>query len=291
METIGEEKLYTFRDSEAVPVEARCTTIRKNAGHHVSSYLELARKIAHLQYVNRNHVLLFRGQTADHRNRQRNTSLKPSLLRPIDGHNPDAATLDTKFHLLSRAGNELVQRFDAHFPEDDDRARRDRDNRLRRERILRWSILQHYEICDTPLLDVTHSLRIAASFASDGAGAEAFVFVLGVPALTGAISVSAEAGLQIVRLASICPPAALRPHIQEGYLLGEYPDMPDYDQKQHYEHHEIDFGRRLVAKFRFDPRHFWTDTNFPKIGRTALYPAPGDDPLCQLAAEVKAAIA
>jgi len=28
-----------------------------------------------------------------------------------------------------------------------------------------WAILQHYGVCDTPLVDLTHSLRVAASFA------------------------------------------------------------------------------------------------------------------------------
>ena len=45
--------------------------------------------------------------------------------------------------------------------------------------------------------------------------------MLGVPNLSGAITASAEAGLQIVRLSSVCPPSAVRPHIQEGYLLGD----------------------------------------------------------------------
>lgn len=44
------------------------------------------------------------------------------------------------------------------------RNRRETD-RLKRQRILHWSILQHYEVSATPLLDVTHSLPIAASFA------------------------------------------------------------------------------------------------------------------------------
>jgi hypothetical protein len=136
-------------------------------------------------------------------------------------------------------------------------------------------------------LDVTHSLRIAASFASDGADDEAVVFVLGVPFLSGAITASAEAGLQIVRLSSVCPPAAVRPHIQEGYLLGEYPDMRGFEQKQYYEHHEIDFGRRLVAKFSFDPRTFWSDPMFPIVDRRALYPSADNDPLFKLAQRVQ----
>jgi hypothetical protein len=162
--------------------------------------------------------------------------------------------------------------------------------RVTRLRIVRWSILQHYEVCGTPLLDVTHSLRIAASFASHEAVDEAFIFVVGVPSLGGGISASAEAGLQTVRLSSVCPPDALRPHLQEGYLLGEYPDIAAIDQKQLYHHHEVDFGRRLVAKFRFDPHTFWKSVAFPLVSKTALYPAPKNDPLHAVANNIKAAL-
>jgi hypothetical protein len=184
-----------------------------------------------------------------------------------------------RFELLSNAERELVNRYRA--------AKLMGHQRLQRHRILRWSILQHYEVCPTPLLDVTHSLRIAASFASIGAKDSAFVYVLGVPNLSGAITASVEGGLQIVRLSSVCPPSAVRPHIQEGYLLGEYPEMAGYEQKENYSHYEIDFGRRLVAKFRFRPRSFWKSDTFPQVTKRALYPRPSNDPLYRLALEVQ----
>jgi hypothetical protein len=137
-------------------------------------------------------------------------------------------------------------------------------------RILRWSILQHYEICATPLLDVTQSLRVAASFASERTTAEAFIFVLGVPNLSGAVTANAETGIQIVRLTSVCPPNAKRPHVQEGYLLGEYPELSDYSQKRLYAHHEVDFGKRLVAKFRFDPKSFWKERGLAPVESFAM---------------------
>ena len=91
-------------------------------------------------------------------------------------------------------------------------------DRMKRQQILRWAILQHYEVCPTPLLDVTHSLRIAASFASAHADNSAYIFVVGVPNLSGAVTASAEASIQTIRLSSVCPPTAVRAHIQEGYL-------------------------------------------------------------------------
>lgn len=284
METIGQTELWSLFDSRCEPRRATNTQIRRGDGHKVRSFLELATKVAELQFMNRDHVLLFRGQNGDHRNRNNNTTLKPTLLRPLSGspRNPGSKRLTRRFQILNEAERELVNRYSA--------AKLLGLDRLKRHRILRWAILQHYEVCKTPLLDVTHSLRIAASFASNSANDRAFLFVLGVPNLSGAITASAEGGLQIIRLSSVCPPSAVRPHIQEGYLLGEYPEMADFQQKENYKHYEIDFGRRLVAKFCFDPAVFWKkETNFPQVNHEALYP-DSSDPIFTLANEVKASI-
>jgi hypothetical protein len=282
METIGSQKIWSFFDARRTCAVAKNTEIRKGRGHRVGSYFELATKIAELQFRNRDHVLLFRGQSGDYRNAQRNTTLKPTLLRPERQGNPSATTLVARFERLARAERELVARYAASGYLGVER--------LQRHRILRWAILQHYEVCTTPLLDVTHSLRIAASFASLGETNKAYLFVLGVPNLSGAVTASAEAGLQIVRLSSVCPPSAVRPHIQEGYLLGVYPDLVDYAQRENYFHYEMDFGRRLVAKFVFNPATFWKSDNFPKVTRPALYPSAGQDALFKLMLDVQQAI-
>lgn len=269
METIATEQLFSFTDRGEL-TSRTCFSIRRGRGCRVRNYIDLATKVARLQYKNPNYVMLFRGQRSDYKRRTSQgtelSTLKPTLFRGVPA--PTASALQRRFSKLETAERYLISEFErADFPDLD---------RLQRHRILRWSILQHYEVCKTPLLDVTHSLRIAASFATQGGNQEAYIFVLGVPNISGAITASAEAGLQIVRLASVCPPAAVRPHIQEGYLLGEYPDMGAYDQKQLYPHHEIDFGRRVAAKFRFDPEEFWRNGEFPLIGRDALYPDEND---------------
>jgi len=49
----------------------------------------------------------------------------------------------------------------------------------------RRTILHHYSVCDTPSLDLTHSLRVACSFAQlSSRDARAYVFVLGLPYLS-----------------------------------------------------------------------------------------------------------
>ena len=229
-------------------------------------------KVAAVQYHNPDYVFLFRGQSEDYRRRSAST-LKPQIFRGTAGRRatnqnlPPAEELQQRFHVLRSAEELLTNR----YPHQQGR------RKLARQRILRWTILQHYEICPTPLLDATHSLRIAASFASLPNSAEAYVYMLGVPNISASITASSEAGLQIVRLASVCPPEATRPHIQEGYLLGEYPDIPEFEQKELYRSYEVDFGRRLVAKFRFDPETFWDrDGPFPPVPEAALYPNHAD---------------
>ena len=283
METIGEQKIWTFFPGSTKAVVAKnCTAIRKAEAHRVANYPELASKLAELQFMNREHVLMMRGQSGDHRNVAGNTSLKPTIMRGSAAMpNPDDTTLAARYRRLEAAEAALAEGYEARKFLGVDR--------IERQRILRWAILQHYEICRTPLLDVTHSLRIAASFACDGGSDDGYVFVLGVPNVSGAVTASAEAGLQIVRLSSVCPPTAVRPHIQEGFLLGIYPDLEGTDQQARYGHYEIDFGRRLVAKFVFDKATFWANSpNFPMIAQAARY--PGIDPMQDLAATVVAAL-
>jgi len=285
MEIIASQRIWTFTDRQKDVVRSTCTAVREANAPNVRNYMDLATKIADLQFHNRDFVLMFRGQAGDFRNSSGNTTLKPTLLRSPGGSKtvPNGVLLERRFEILRHAETALVREYKR-------RGLRGLQ-RLQRQQILRWAILQHYEVCCTPLLDVTQSLRVAASFASHAATDSAFLFVLGVPQVSGAITASAEAGLQVVRLASVCPPSAVRPHIQEGFLVGEYPDFSSVEQKAHYSHYELDFGRRLIAKFRFNPDTFWKKSGaFPKVPRAALYPPPSNDPLCELAEAVKAGI-
>lgn len=288
METIGSGELWSFIDGRDSPNTLTNGEVRRNAAVRVDSYVDLATKVAELQFRNRNHVLMFRGQTGDHKNRAGRTSLQPGINRPRrDAKGRRLALKDAeiarRFEQLAEAEARLVKAYESS-------AFIGKEN-LRRQRVLRWAIIQHYELCPTPLLDITNSLRVAASFASLDNEDEAFIFVLGLPNVSGAITASAEAGLQIVRLSSVCPPQALRPHIQEGYLLGNFPELANVEQRADYASYEIDFGRRLIAKFRFDPKTFWNSSAaFPRVPREALYPEAGDDPLLELVKSIPVAM-
>ena len=81
MEKIGNQKIWSYLDDKGNARPAANLTIRAAAGHRVSTYFELAKKIAELQFLNRDHVLLFRGQSGDYRTTKGNSLLKATILR------------------------------------------------------------------------------------------------------------------------------------------------------------------------------------------------------------------
>lgn len=283
MEIIGNQKIWSYFDNRGKARDASNREIRGGVGHYVESYFALAMKIAELQFLNRDHVFMFRGQHTDYQTTKKNSMLKAKIFRNEGKRTPSEAVLKRRFEKLANAEKRLVEGYTS--------AQLKGYERVKRYQIIRWAILQHYGVCATPLLDVTQSLRIAASFASDKNETEqGFLFIFGVPNLGGAVTASSEAGLQIIRLSSACPPDAVRPHIQEGYLLGEYPEITDMQQKAQYKLYEMDFGRRLIAKFRFDPSELWKSENYQPASNEALYPADHRDQLLEITKEVKRSI-
>ena len=269
METLHGRNFITILGSVPSFHTASNGTIRSDPGAPVRDFPDLVEKVAQLSFYNPEYVLLFRGQRRDWLNYRGNTSLKPTIFRPAGGRKPlESSELTQRYRVLGRA-EEL---FADEFTHSGFLGRQ----RVVRHRLLRWAILQHYEVCGTPLLDVTHSLRVAASFATnDTPETEPVVYVLAVPTLSGSISASSEQGIQTIRLSSICPPEARRPYFQEGYLLAEYPDLATFYEKQNYRPHEIDFGRRLLAKFRLPRSGFWS-RDYTAIPKAALYPDERD---------------
>src|SRR5215469_2802738 len=84
MEKIGAHEIWSYFDSQSEARVAKNTEIRAGEGNHVTSYFALARRVAELQFRNREYVLLFRGQRSDHRTSQGNTVMHASILR-LDG--------------------------------------------------------------------------------------------------------------------------------------------------------------------------------------------------------------
>ena len=123
----------------------------------------------------------------------------------------------------------------------------------------------------TPLLDVTQSLRVAASFALMNNPAEGYVFAFGMPHPQGSISHVVDQRLVLVKLQNVCPPEALRPHYQEGYLVGRLPVTASKEQGDNV-------AIRMIGRYRLDNSagEFWS-SDFQPIPKDALLPV--NDPL------------
>jgi FRG domain len=223
----------------------------------VATFPELVGQVAGLAYYNKSQLLFFRGQTGDYVNRNDSSTFLPSIYR---GDYVSRAELDFRFDILEEACNQLVKKFEEEkiigYTE------------FKRKKLLQWSIIQHYEVCATPLLDFTHSLRVACSFALLNNNEEnGYISVFGLPYLTNRISSNSEEDIINIRLLSITPPDALRPYYQEGYLAGTADITNEYESK-----HELDFNNRLIMKYQIpNSSAFWGD-DFDVIPESALYP-------------------
>lgn len=236
----------------------------------VNTFRELVEHTAKLSFRNKDYLLFYRGQNTDYRNKAGNSSFYPSIYR---GDYLPIRELTNRYDILEGASKALVQLFE--------KEKIDGYKELKRRKAVQWSILQHYEVCATPYLDFTHSLRVACSFATmDNENEFAYIFVFGLPYFTNRITINSEHDIINIRLLSICPPTALRPYFQEGYLVGTDDITTNYESKT-----ELDFNNRLIAKFKIPNNNgFWGD-GFDKIPKKSLY--PDNDPIFDLCNQIK----
>lgn len=242
-------------------------------GYYVPTYRDLVEQIANLSYINKDYLLFFRGQKSDHKmpNSER-SSFYPSIYR---GYLREDDLLD-KFKTLDIASEKLKKLLEENKVEN--------VNELKRKKYICWSILQHYEVTDTPLIDITQSLKVACSFAQlKKTKDEVFVYVFGLPYYINRISHNSEQDLINIRLLSICHPKALRPYFQEGFSVCTEDITYKYETKD-----ELDLNNRLIAKFKIPNNStFWGD-KFNKIPEDALYPT--DDNMKKICDIIKSKI-
>jgi hypothetical protein len=233
--------------------------LRKSKPKHVKTYRMLVKKIAAISFQNPSFSIFYRGQKKEYFINSPFCSVYPSILRDYGNSRIKRRLfLDRRYEILHKSAAILLSEFKkmnwkghsvlSKFPE------------------VIWAILQHYEICNTPLLDVTASLRVACSFALQQGKESGVIYVFGMPNVNGSISYYSDEEIINLRLLSICPPVALRPHYQEGYLVGTFPTTKIQRRKVEY-----DASRRLLAKFKIFQEKFW-DNDFQEIPREALFP-------------------
>lgn len=245
-------------------------TIAKDDAIEVLDYKELRKHIAQLSYANKDCILFYRGQKDDYRNQKSGKStFYPTMYR---GDRLDKDELKYRWEKLNKASEIFIKKLRSKYPS--------KTYIVKRKRIVQWSVLQHYEVTETPLIDVTQSLKVACSFAVlDNNNEYAYLYAFALPYYTNRISVNSEHYLTNVRLLSVAPPQALRPYYQEGFLIGEDEFSETYTNKG-----ELDLNNRLVAKFKFkNTKEFWGDSE-KALTREDLYPK--DDEIEALCKEV-----
>ena len=259
--------------------------IARRPATQVASFVDLVSLIAFLSVMNKQLVLLFRGQRHDF-------SLTPTLFRdswksPLEPDSVRVPLADARMDYW--AGLTLVESIVLRVLE---RHGVPRWRHLKAYREARWAVIQHYELWPTPLLDLTSSLRVAASFSfgCDPNATNGYLYVLGVSRIRGDLMGLAraqlnpansdrperEAGVLALRLNSVCPPSALRPHLQEGVLIGRYPSpVPDIVGPAG------DAGSILVAKLELvnECGGFWSTRDYPIHSVESLLPSVSLDPL------------
>ena len=235
----------------------------------VSSFRQLVERVSFLTSMNKRFTLYFRGQA-------KNFDPIPSIFRPTwraFDTNEDLPINESNRHgywaELLRLGEgvfQICKSTSLGLP---------RYRGLRDVREAQWAIIQHYGLWPTPLIDVTSSLRVAASFAlgcqieSSNVSRSGYLFVVGMPDATGSITYSIDQHIILARLQSVCPPVAKRPHFQDGYLVGHF---PMYDVGNPNATRKSSLSKRLIALFRLtDDGSFWDD-DYPMIQATALIP-------------------
>jgi len=245
--------------------------VLRNEAEEVSSFDELFDKIAQLAVANSNVLLFYRGQKADYKigsGKSERTSILPSIYRNY----VRADELSKRWEKLHLAERILLEKLKQKDP---------KKYRLAiRKKIILWSILQHYEVTETPLIDITQSLRVACSFAAIGnTSGYAYIYILGLPYYTNRISVNSEEYLTNIRLLSIAPPDAKRPYLQEGFLIGE----DEFDEVIRGTKDELDLSRRLIYKFKIRIEHL--DNNGFLLTEDKLLPL--NDPIALVCEDVK----
>lgn len=228
--------------------------IRKSKGVLVNSFNALVYRIAELGYKNHHYNLLFRGQARDDKDKNGKTRIYPSLYRPEKTRLSEKQRIERcqilkeTVSTLSEARNSLGVH-----------------SLLKNYREYYIALIQHYQLCRTPMIDLTSSALVAASFALEKSET-GYVYVFGMPHPQGSISHYIDDSLVLVKLQNVCPPEALRPHFQEAYLAGKLPI--DSMKKA-----EDNFGTKLIGKYFLDNSKgaFWKG-GFKQIPRKVLCP-------------------
>lgn len=242
-------------------LDATVNKVRASDGYDVKTFRQLMDEVAQVTLSNKSYEMYYRGQTIDYKNNQavyfqgnkQKSTIYPTICRPDQKKD---GTLK-----YSIKGKQIAQRYE------------DLSNMIKLFKGSKrsyfnefyFALFQHYDILPTPLIDITQSLRVAATFALKESKI-GYVYVFGLPYPNQSISYYSDLGIVLIKLQNVVPVEAIRPRYQEGYLVGKYPIRPTKTNGD-------DLANRMVAKFKVDDSdgNFWDDF-FRPMPNEILYP-------------------
>ena len=240
---------------------ATVNRIRASEGYRVTTFRQVMDEVANVTISNKNYEMFYRGQTHDYKNnqaayfkdRKAKSTIYPSICRPEKKDN-GSLKYSIKKSLIVKRYEDLNNMIDLV-----------RGNHGSYFKEHYYSLFQHYDILPTPLIDITQSLRVAATFALRKS-TTGYLYVFGLPYPNQSISFFIDLEIVLIKLQNVVQVNAIRPRYQEGFLVGKYPIMPTKTNGD-------DLANRMVAKFLVDNTHgdFW-DTYFQPIPDEVLYP-------------------
>src|SRR3982751_814326 len=77
----------------------------------IHSFTELIKKIANLSFEHKDHLLFFRGQNSDYKNKNGNSTFYPSIYR-TNNENLSKELLDLRFKKLEQASKLLIKKYE-----------------------------------------------------------------------------------------------------------------------------------------------------------------------------------
>lgn len=254
-------KKNTKKLSHVWKISSSNDEIVSSKAFEINSYQELIESVAQIAFYNQEYTLFFRGQSQDFKDSKGKSTIYPSIYRK----DKNGKSVEKKFDELEESTNKLLKSFQRE-PE-----RFAGTSNIIKYQELRWALAQHYNIIDTPVLDLTHSLHVASSFAQKGLspGEYGVINVLGMPNFTNTISYYTNEELAIIRLIAFGPPKASRIFIQEAYAVSPFPftDLMRIERKE-----KFNFSRRLIAKFSIpNTKKFW-GSGFSRLPNHLLLP-------------------
>lgn len=205
------------RTGDAPPlssVQVRSNSFWTQPVQEVESYRKLLELVAQIAALNPQYQLFFRGQTNNWIGGGFDTTLYSGIWRdPLS-----SKSLSARCAALNDASDAFQKAYARYYAKDP--AAKLFLKRLKQNPLVRWALLQHYGVCETPLLDVTRNLLVACTFARMGAASgHGYVYVLALPYLREAISIDDGEGMAVMSLLGVTPPSARRPLNQDGFLV------------------------------------------------------------------------